>query len=429
MRKLILVLAAVIAAPAAAQDGPAPRVQTPAEALAQDAAAYADRFDVPPSEALRRLRAQELSVAPLDRLLRRHRGRIAGISVEHVPDYRIVVRLTGDRPARDSAIRVGGIEVPVHFVTGAQATRAQIVAAMRRHRDAIVAATPGNEGMGFDPRTGELVVLGNPARFPPERVAETDARLEALTGVPVRLGLAVGESRNSDASGGARVEGVNPASGRRTWCTTGFTVTDGRRTGLTTAAHCADDLTLLQPDGRSQPLTFVAGWGAGSRDVQVHVGDAPMSPLFYADADKQVARPLTGARPGESLRAGDIACHRGESSGYGCAAIELTDYAPPGALCGGPCEPTWVTVRGPTCAAGDSGGPIFVGTTALGLNKGGNWTRAGSCNFYYFMSTDLLPEGWRLLTRELAERLGVDPGLRRPLANHGPESEAADQPG
>ena len=192
MRNLILVLAAVIATPAVAQDAPSPRVQTPAEALAQDAAAYADLFDVPPSEALRRLRAQELSVAPLERLLRRHRGRIAGIAVEHVPDYRIVVRLTGDRPVRDTALRVGGIEVPVHFVTGAQATRAQVVVAMRRHRDAIVAAAPGNEGMGFDPRTGELVVLGNPARFPPERVAQTDARLEALTGVPVRLGLAVG---------------------------------------------------------------------------------------------------------------------------------------------------------------------------------------------------------------------------------------------
>ena len=429
MRKLILILAAFIATPAAAQDVPAPRVQTPAEALAQDAATYADLIGIAPSEALSRLRAQELSVAPLDRLLSRHRDRIAGIAIEHRPAYRIVVRLTGEQPVRDTALRVGGMGVPIHFAPGAGATREQVVAAMRRHRDAIVAATPGNEGMGFDPRTGELVVLGNPNRFPPELVAETDARLEALTGVPVRLGLAAGESRNSDASGGARVEGLNPASGRRTWCTTGFTVTDGARTGLTTAAHCADDLTLLQPDGRSQPLTFVAGWGAGSQDVQVHVSDAPLNPLFYADADKQVARPLTAVRPAASLRAGDIACHRGETSGYGCAEIQLTDYAPPGALCGGPCEPTWITVTGPTCAAGDSGGPIFVGTFALGLNKGGNWTRSGSCNFYYFMSTDYLPDGWRLLTRDLAERLGVDPGMSRPLANHRPEGEPSDQAG
>lgn len=429
MRKLILALAALIAAtPAAAQDVPAPRVETPAEALAQDASAYAARFGVAPDEALRRLRAQELSVAPLDRLLRHYRDRIAGVAIEHRPAYRIVVRLTGDQPVLDRTIRAGGIEVPVHFVTGAVATRAQVIAAMRRHRDAIVAATPGNEGMGFDPSTGELVVLGNPARFPADLVAETQARLEALTGVPIRLGLAIGESRNADASGGGRVEGVNPASGRRSWCTAGFAVTDGTRAGLVTAAHCPDNLTLLQPDGRRQPLTFVAGWGAGDQDVQVHVSDEPLTPYFYADAAKQVTRPVTGARRGATLRAGDIACHRGESSGYGCAPIQLTDYAPPGDMCGGRCEPTWITVEGPTCAAGDSGGPIFVGTVALGLNKGGNWTRSGSCNFYYFMSTDYLPDGWRLLTRDLAERLRVEPRLSRP-ANDRPEGEASDQAG
>lgn len=426
LRKFFLFIAALAAAtPAAAQDATGPRVQSPAEALTQDSTAYANLFAVAPSEALRRLRAQELSIAPLDRLLRRYSDRVAGIAIEHRPDYRIIVRLTGNQSVPDAVLRVGGMQVPVHFVTGAAATREQVVAAMRRHRDAIVSATPGNEGMGFDPRTGELVVLGNPARFPPELVAETNARLEALTGVPVRFGLAIGESRNADASGGGRVEGINPASGRRTWCTAGFAVTDGARTGLTTAAHCADDLTLLQPDGRSQPLTFVAGWGAGSQDVQVHVSDSPLSPLFYADAEKRVARPVTGARARTTLRAGDVACHRGESSGYGCAEIQLTDYAPPGAMCGGPCEPTWITVNGPTCAAGDSGGPIFIGTTALGLNKGGNWTRTGSCNFYYFMSTDFLPEGWRLLTRGLAESFRIDPEMVRPVANHSPEGQAA----
>ncbi|MDB5668128.1 MAG: hypothetical protein JWL74_1078, partial [Alphaproteobacteria bacterium] len=37
------------------------------------------------------------------------------------------------------------------------------------------------------------------------------------------------------------------------------------------------------------------------------------------------------------------------------------------------------------------------------------WTRSGSCNFYYFMSTDFLPDGWQLLTRDLAERLAAIP--------------------
>ena len=74
--------------------------------------------------------------------------------------------------------------------------------------------------------------------------------------------------------------------------------------------------------------------------------------------------------------------------GYSCAEVQLTDYAPPGTLCGGPCEPTWVTVPGPSCIAGDSGGPVFIGTTAFGIAKGINRTQSGACNFYYYMSTD-----------------------------------------
>ena len=75
----------------------------------------------------------------------------------------------------------------------------------------------------------------------------------------------------------------------------------------------------------------------------------------------------------------------------------MTDYAPPGALCGGPCEPTWVTVRGPSCIPGDSGGPVFSGGVAFGIAKGINRTPTGQCRFYYYMSTDYLPDPWRLM--------------------------------
>ena len=98
-----------------------------------------------------------------------------------------------------------------------------------------------------------------------------------------------------------------------------------------------------------------------------------------------------------SIRAGDPLCHWGEKSGYACAEVELTDYAPPGALCTGPCEPLFTTLAGPRCGTGDSGGPIFIGTTAVGIIKGGSKGRDGtSCNFSYFQSVDYLPPGWRL---------------------------------
>ena len=76
----------------------------------------------------------------------------------------------------------------------------------------------------------------------------------------------------------------------------------------------------------------------------------------------------------------------------------MPDYAPPGALCAGPCEPLFTTLAGPQCGAGDSGGPIFFGTTAGGSSTGGSKGPDGtSCNFSYFQSVDYLPPGWRLI--------------------------------
>jgi hypothetical protein len=116
--------------------------------------------------------------------------------------------------------------------------------------------------------------------------------------------------------------------------------------------------------------------------------------LFFADKGKTISRAVTSWRNRTSTRAGDMVCHRGERTGYSCAEVEYPDYAPPGDLCAGPCEPTWVAVRGPTCKGGDSGGPVFAGTIAFGLVKGSSYTGDGRCRLYYYMSTDYLPPGW-----------------------------------
>ena len=42
-------------------------------------------------------------------------------------------------------------------------------------------------------------------------------------------------------------------------------------------------------------------------------------------------------------------------------------------------------------------GATVAGLEALGLVKGGTYRRDGTCLFYYYMSTDYLPQGWTLL--------------------------------
>lgn len=400
---LSAILAAVLAAsPAVAAGAPAGEVQTASQSIAEDSAAYAARHSVPIEEAERRLRAQQDSVLVTDRIAAALGHRLAGISIEHRPHYRILVLLTGVDPVSDQATLAAGTPVPVVFQLGASASRDRIVAAMRARRPALKAQLPNARGMGIDQRTGELVLFVNPADARRFGLQAIEDRAESLTGVPVRVAIA---GRAGDlVRGGARLVGIDPASGRRHGCTTGFVVTDGARTGVVTAAHCPDSLVYQPPDGAPIPLGFVGGWGVGHQDVQIHTATAG-EPLFYANRARGSLRRLESARRRETVRAGEFACHWGEGSGYSCAEVELTDYAPPGELCGGPCEPVWVTVTGPGCKSGDSGGPVFSGTAGFGILKGGSGI-AGRCNFYYYMPLDFLPDGWRPLTASGSREAG-----------------------
>jgi hypothetical protein len=394
----------------AAPLAPLPPLQSEEEALRQDAGEYAARYGVGLDEAMRRLRAQEESLAETDRLQRVHARRLAGLFIEHRPDYRIVVLLTGSKRVRDRAILAGGKTVPVVFRTGARASREELLKALGRHAGKVRSLLPGAQGMGLDPRTGELVLMVRPEQARRYGVDAMEKRLEAVTGVPGRIRIIDEADRDFGIEGGARVEGIDTVSGRRNFCTTGFVVTDGARSGVLTAAHCPDALTYHDPAGGRSELPFIGQWGWSFQDVQVNASEAARQPWFYADPKQRAIRALTGARGRAATRAGDLVCHRGERSGYSCAEVELTEYAPPGDLCGGPCAPVWVTVAGPSCGGGDSGGPVFRGTVAYGIVKGGTYRPSGGCAFYYYMSVDYLPDGWSLVRAEPEPpRIGTPP--------------------
>ena len=380
--------------------GAAPvRIQSAEEALAVDAATYAAAHAVAQDDAVRRLRAQAESVPATDALSVEFRERLAGIAIEHNP-YRIIVLLTGADPVPPRILPVGGMTVPVIFRTGASATREQLLTALTTHQADLRAALRQPPGIGVDPRTGTLVVMASVGDVAREDVPTLTARLAAIAGVPVRLRV-VGRpdlDMAGEVQGGGRIVGVSPVDNRRYVCTTGFAVTDGVRRGIVTAAHCPDQVSYIDPVAGNTPLDFDAQWGWGYQDVQLNTTTAPVAPLFYADIAKVLARPVTAVRPRAGTRAGDVVCHRGERTGYSCSEVELVDFAPAGDLCGGACTPTWVTAAGPTCKSGDSGAPVFVGTTAFGIVKGGSYRADGSCAFYFYMSTDYLPTGWSVLT-------------------------------
>jgi len=96
MRSILFFLLLLLSGSLAAQS-----VQTQSEALTDDAIQYAAQFGVTPNEALRRLRAQQASASVTEAIAREFGDRLAGISIEHEPDYRIVVLLKGSDPVPD----------------------------------------------------------------------------------------------------------------------------------------------------------------------------------------------------------------------------------------------------------------------------------------------------------------------------------------
>ena len=377
-------------------------VETPAEALREDAEQYAAQFGVSPDEALRQLKAQQDSIADTDAIAREFADRLAGISIEHSPEFRIVVLLTGKEPVPDRT----AAGVPVIFRTGAKATHAQAIGALRKHLIDLHSDLPNARGAGYDQRTGEVVLLVTRGDADRIGVDTIGARAEQVSGVPVRVVLNDLNESNMTVEGGGRVEGVNTLTRRRNLCTTAFVVTNGETTAITTAAHCPDELTYIDRDGNTVDLPLIGSWGAAYQDVQINGSPGVLYPLFYSNRGAGTQRQVVSWRNVASTRAGDFVCHYGESSGYSCSTVELTDYAPPGELCAGFCSPTWVTVKGPNCVPGDSGGPVFSGEIAFGVAKGVNRTGSGQCLFYYYMSTDYLPAPWRVLTAGAARLPG-----------------------
>ncbi|GGB40115.1 hypothetical protein GCM10011380_31960 [Sphingomonas metalli] len=408
--------------PAFAQRADAPPVPAapPVEpGLDRDAETIAMRLGIAPAVALRQLRLQEASVPITDAVAARFADRLVGIAVEHVPAFRIVVRLTGTEPVATEQVELEGQRIDLVYVVGASVSHAAMVEAISTQQAAIRASLISPPGLGIDQRSGEIVAVVSRADVAREGQQALRDRLSVMTGVPVRLRVVEEPAldfggQGEGVVGGMRMMGGVPGDPRRYVCTAGFVVTDGARRALATAAHCPDTLQVRDAAGIVEDLPFEGQWGWGNQDVQINLSPAPLAPFFAGDADRSILRPVTGARSRASIRAGDVVCHRGERTGYSCSLVELTDFAPAGDLCGGACLPTWTTVAGPACKGGDSGGPVFLGTVALGLVKGGSYRPDGSCAFYFYMSTDYLPAPWRLLTAESMAALPPDPATGDP---------------
>ncbi len=354
------------------------------EQLMQSAQSYAVDHKVGVDEALRRLRMQGSLEDTLAKLEIAAGDRFAGAWIEHEPEFRAVVRLTGysqELPA-DAQSLFANSSVPIKVVTGAEATLAELV-------DKIESTLPRLQRMHsqlasaeVDVRTGEIVLFMEQDEISEERML-SDAR--ELLEFPVRIESVDAPVGDGHTRGGAHLS----------TCTSGFVVRHPSTgtTGYITAGHCGNNQTYFEYGGTSYSTTFIDEIRDADQDVQWHTTPHIELPHFYASSTTSY-RPLEGQRNRSSQAVGGYVCHRGKTTGYSCGDIESKTFRPTytNACPGVTCASVWIRVKGSSlkCYPGDSGGPWFLVYDAYGIYKGqsSSGTSAGACNWAFYMAPD-----------------------------------------
>ncbi|HRC84383.1 MAG TPA: S1 family peptidase [Thermoanaerobaculia bacterium] len=344
--------------------------------LVPDAEAYARQFGVDLNEALRRLTLQP-QIGELDAALAAEApASYAGLWIEHVPEYRVMVRFTEPSLGRKLLARRKGAEVAslVH-VLPARWSLAEL-------QQALEATARDFRAEGVDTDL-QIKVQNN--------------RVEALTVDTRRAEQALffaGKALSPAVALVAVTELVKPQmmiqGGRPitdfttfTGCTSAFVVrSSGGELGITTAGHCDNNQTN---EDDFTNFTYRTQIYSGSHDVQWHSAGCGVTFLNQFDSGTGI-RNVTGSLGRGNQAVGAWVCKNGRTTGATCGSIGSKSYCPSYVPSG---NSTFICVNPgnvPLSQPGDSGGPWFSGNTAYGVHSGGN----GSGTLAIYMAIDYL---------------------------------------
>ncbi|GAA2149533.1 hypothetical protein GCM10009727_53060 [Actinomadura napierensis] len=304
----------------------------------------------------RTAQAQPRAAALATRVAGRLGGRTAGAYLD--PAGRPVVTVTNAADA--SMVRAAGA-VP-KTMRRTPRTLNRVTAALRRS----MAGTPGT-GWAVDPATSQVVMWTDDSVTGTRMAA---ARREARRmGTAVRMVRVPGRLHTLATLGGDAIFG----GGAR--CSLGFNVQRDGQPFFLTAGHCGNIVqnwtadqqgaealgTTVQSDFPGDDFALVQATADGQSAVDLHDGTAqPITEAADAVAGQQVAR--SGSTTG---------VHTGRVT-----AVGATVNFPEGTVTG--------MIQTTVCAEpGDSGGPLFSGSTALGLTSGGSGDcQSGGVTFF-----------------------------------------------
>jgi len=349
-------------------------------AAAQDpvAVSYADMHKVSIAEAQRRL-SHLNDIARLEQQLQRESpDTFAGLYIEHHPTYRVVVKFTGD--ARSQLARFTKDSL---FVAESSPRSFELL----KSAQDVLAEEMTNLGIEFESglniKTSEIDV------FVRDRARAADRMKILLPAISfIKLHQTAGFLKTTTLSGG------NGLTGSTMNCTSGFNIVGSiRDLGITTAGHCANNVTYTPSP--SVALAFQSEQNSGSNDVQWHKQPTAGTPQQQTNEITLIGGPqssmkITGTTPSSALPLGSTVCKSGISGGYRCGEVadkySQSNYN--GSL------GTYIRVHNISNQAlslpGDSGGPVFGSNIAYGTIHGRGAAGTAFVNDMYFMPVERL---------------------------------------
>lgn len=301
----------------------------------------------------------------------------AGMYIEHEPEFRVVVRFTGDARAQLAAYT----RDPVYVAQEAPHSLELLVAVQEEVGERLI-----REGLYFESEvdvrnsTMELYVQD-------ERRARRVLSTLLANNDFIRIHVITGRITPTAIRGGTQVTGATQH------CTLGYNVkTTSLELGAVTAGHCDNALTHA---GTSKVLAFQGELNAGNFDVQWNKEAGSGSPQAQPNEITLIGGPtatqeITAVIPSSGLTVGTHVCKSGISGHYTCGVIEnmnaMTEWR--GSI------GTYIRARSDTGAAmsveGDSGGPVFIGAAAVGVIHARGDSLGPYPNDLYFMPIERL---------------------------------------
>lgn len=387
MASVAVALALVLCTPASAT--------TVADQTADPVAAesYAAEFRVSLAEANRRLGLQDQLRQLRIRLAEIGGPRFAGAWLEHVPEFRIVVRFVGKSPVEAATVLASSAPIPVRIELGADRTYDELLAGLRRLEELLAVERPSAR-LALDVQQAQVVVTTSS-----QIDAATVERYGAVAQVSVATAIEYGEGERLVGAtyGGMRIRFQGSSS--YTLCTTGFTVQGGSgELGVTSAAHCGDDVgsfsNITYSDLKNNTSYRVYYKNkVNDADQDIVWASETLHPVFARFWIGGSLRDVTGIAYSGML--GDWVCHYGITTGNSCGSV-VNEWFDPGNKCGvsgtDNCAAEWIKVAGSqlACYGGDSGGPLYHNEIAYGTLQAGYFSgnQKGQCIWASFMRMD-----------------------------------------